>query len=115
VAGASVFEAWEDKQAIEEKRRKERQANTAERAKGDDGETDLKAKGKGVDTRPSSMLIEANATSGVSNNKDQPMGPLVVLACRHIYHQSCLDELQEKQQNGEVVGVEREYRCPIDG
>ena len=115
VAGTSVFEAWEDKQAIEEKRRKERQANAAERAKGDDGETDLKAKGKGVDTRPSSMLIEANATSGVSNNKDQPMGPLVVLACRHIYHQSCLDELQEKQQNGEVVGVEREYRCPIDG
>ncbi|KAM0504130.1 hypothetical protein ACHAP8_002535 [Fusarium lateritium] len=115
VAGTSVFEAWEDKQAIEEKRRKERQADAAERAKGDDGETDLKAKGKGVDTRPSSMLIEANATSGVSSNKDKPMGPLVVLACRHIYHQSCLDELQEQEQNGGVIGVEREYRCPIDG
>ncbi|KAF6529904.1 hypothetical protein HZS61_001216 [Fusarium oxysporum f. sp. conglutinans] len=64
VAGTAVFEAWEDKQAVEEKRRKERQANAAERAKGDDGETDLKAKGKGVDTRPSSMLIETNANSG---------------------------------------------------
>ncbi|EWY93151.1 hypothetical protein FOYG_06464 [Fusarium oxysporum NRRL 32931] len=115
VAGTAVFEAWEDKQAVEEKRRKERQANAAERAKGDDGETDLKAKGKGVDTRPSSMLIETNANSGVGSNKDKPMGPLVVLACRHIYHQSCLDELQERQQNGVVGVVEREYRCPIDG
>ncbi|KAI1019588.1 hypothetical protein LB505_000542 [Fusarium chuoi] len=115
VAGTAVFEAWEDKQAIEEKRRKERQANAAERAKGDDGETELKAKGKGVDTRPSSMLIESNANSSVGSNKDKPMGPLVVLACRHIYHQSCLDELQERQQNGVVGVVEREYRCPIDG
>ncbi|KAI1031468.1 hypothetical protein LB504_000558 [Fusarium proliferatum] len=115
VAGTAVFEAWEDKQAIEEKRRKERQANAAERAKGDDGETELKAKGKGVDTRPSSMLIEPNANSSVGSNKDKPMGPLVVLACRHIYHQSCLDELQERQQNGVVGVVEREYRCPIDG
>ncbi|VZH87128.1 unnamed protein product [Fusarium fujikuroi] len=77
VAGTAVFEAWEDKQAIEEKRRKERQANAAERAKGDDGETELKAKGKGVDTRPSSMLIETNANSSVGSNKDKPMGPLV--------------------------------------
>ncbi|KAM0564606.1 hypothetical protein ACHAPJ_000821 [Fusarium lateritium] len=114
VAGTSVFEAWEDKQAIEDKRRKERQANAAERAKGDDGESDLKSKGKGVDTRPSSMLVETNMNIGVGTNKDKPMGPLVVLACRHIYHQSCLDELQERQQNG-VIGVEREYRCPIDG
>ncbi|KAF5610326.1 vacuolar sorting-associated 8 like [Fusarium subglutinans] len=115
VAGTAVFEAWEDKQAAEEKRRKERQANAAERAKGDDGETELKAKGKGVDTRPSSMLIETNANSGVGSNKNKPMGPLVVLACRHIYHQSCLDELQERQQNGVIGVVEREYRCPIDG
>ncbi|KAF5629230.1 vacuolar sorting-associated 8 like [Fusarium sp. NRRL 52700] len=115
VAGTTVFEAWEDRQAIEEKRRKERQANAAERAKGDDGEMELKAKGKGVDTRPSSMLIETNASSGVGSNKDKPMGPLVVLACRHIYHQSCLDELQERQQNGVVGVAEREYRCPIDG
>lgn len=63
--------------------------------------------------RPSSMLIEASS-SAVSGTKDKPMGPLVVLACRHVYHQSCLDELQERQENG-VVGREREYRCPIDG
>ncbi|RSL64077.1 hypothetical protein CEP54_004878 [Fusarium duplospermum] len=113
VAGAAVFEAWEDKQAIEEERRKERQADAAERAKGNAGESDPRSKGKGVDMRPSSMLIEASS-GVVSGTKDKPMGPLVVLACRHVYHQSCLDELQERQENG-VVGREREYRCPIDG
>ncbi|KAK7403293.1 Vacuolar protein sorting-associated protein 8 [Neonectria punicea] len=115
VAGGSVFEAWEDKQATEDKRRKERKADSAERAKGSDGESDMKAKakGKGVDTRPSSMLIEPiEGTNG--KGKDQPLGPLVVLACRHIYHQSCLDALQERQENG-ATGRERDYRCPIDG
>ncbi|KAM5355469.1 hypothetical protein ACJ41O_002115 [Fusarium nematophilum] len=117
VAGAAVFEAWEDRQVIEDKRRKERQADAAERAKGNGGESDLRAKGKGVDTRPSSMLVESGNGGGVSRvsgPKDKPMGPLVVLACRHVYHQTCLDELQERQENG-VVGREREYRCPIDG
>ncbi|KAF5027749.1 hypothetical protein F66182_127 [Fusarium sp. NRRL 66182] len=75
VAGTAVFEAWEDKQAIEDKRRKERQANAAERAKGDDGEADLKSKGKGVETRPSSMLVETSTGGDVGSNKDRPMGP----------------------------------------
>ncbi|KAK0735040.1 Golgi CORVET complex core vacuolar protein 8-domain-containing protein [Lasiosphaeria miniovina] len=50
--------------------------------------------------------------------KDQTLGPLVVLACRHIYHQSCLEEIQAKQGpmgHAGGYGKEREYRCPIDG
>ncbi|CAM1504301.1 Fc.00g018920.m01.CDS01 [Cosmosporella sp. VM-42] len=112
VAGSAIFEAWEDKQAIEDSRRKERQVQAAERAKGNVENSDAKGKGKGVDTRPSSMLIEPEVAAGVG--KDQPLGPLVVLACRHIYHQSCLDALQERQESG-AMGREREYRCPIDG
>ncbi|KAI5467315.1 Golgi CORVET complex core vacuolar protein 8-domain-containing protein [Mariannaea sp. PMI_226] len=112
VSGGMVFEAWEDKQADEEKRRRERLADHADRAKGNNGESDSKSKGKGVDTRPSSMLMEP-ADANAANGKQQPLGPLVVLACRHIYHQSCLDALQERQENG--AGRERDYRCPIDG
>lgn len=61
--------------------------------------------------------------------------PLVVLACRHIYHQACLEALlqqpledvvqvqvgagaggrRQQQQVDEYYGREREYRCPIDG
>jgi hypothetical protein len=45
--------------------------------------------------------------------KDQQpaLGPLVLLACRHIYHQNCLEGLLAK----DGFGKEREYRCPIDG
>lgn len=111
VAGGSVFEAWEDKQAIEDDVRKQRKMLAAERAKGRAGESDGKDKGKSLDMRPSSMLIESDAAVA---GKEAPLGPLVVLACRHIYHQSCLDSLQEKHENG-VVGREREYKCPIDG
>ncbi|KIE01243.1 golgi complex component, partial [Metarhizium majus ARSEF 297] len=111
VAGGSVFEAWEDKQAVEDDLRKQRKIRIAEKAKGKVGESDGKDKGKSLAVRPSSMLIESDtAVAG----KEAPLGRLVVLACRHIYHQSCLESLQEKQENG-VGGREREYKCPIDG
>ncbi|KAK2594981.1 Vacuolar protein sorting-associated protein 8 [Conoideocrella luteorostrata] len=112
VAGGSVFEAWEDKQAMEEAARREQKARFAGRVMGRVGESDSKDKGKSLDIRPASMLIEPDAgTTG----KDTPLGPLVVLACRHIYHQSCLDSLQEKQETGGAIAREREYKCPIDG
>ncbi|KAH0492545.1 hypothetical protein TgHK011_007493 [Trichoderma gracile] len=111
LAGATVFEAWEDKQAAEEVARKQRQIQAAERAKGHARVSDRRSKGKSLDTRPSSMLIEQLAGK---SSKDQVLGPLVVLACRHIYHQTCLDALQEKQENG-VLPRELDYKCPIDG
>ncbi|PNY24532.1 Vacuolar protein sorting-associated protein 8 [Tolypocladium capitatum] len=110
VAGGAVFEAWEDKQATEESARRDRTARAAGRARDKAGEPDGRDKGKSLDTRPSSMLIEPNVGGP---GKDPPLGPLVVLACRHIYHQRCLEGLQEKHENG-VSGREREYRCPID-
>lgn len=47
--------------------------------------------------------------------------PIVLLACRHIYHQRCLDALQARDEltgarkHVDEYGREREYRCPIDG
>ncbi|ROV93393.1 hypothetical protein VMCG_08393 [Cytospora schulzeri] len=58
---------------------------------------------------------------GVPGHQQQNLQSLVVLACRHIYHQSCLEALQPRD---EVTGARRhvddygrevEYRCPIDG
>lgn len=111
LAGNSVFEAWEDKQALEDAARKQRQTQVAERAKGHARITDRRSKGKSLDMRPSSMLLEQYAGN---SNKDQLLGPLVVLACRHIYHQTCLDALQEKQENG-ILPRDLDYKCPIDG
>ncbi|KAL7901951.1 Golgi CORVET complex core vacuolar protein 8 domain-containing protein [Trichoderma sp. SZMC 28014] len=111
LAGTSVFEAWEDKQALEDAARKQRQTRVAEQAKGQARITDRRSKGKSLDMRPSSMLLEQYAGNA---NKDQLLGPLVVLACRHIYHQTCLDALQEKQENG-ILPRDLDYKCPIDG
>ncbi|KHN96767.1 golgi complex component [Metarhizium album ARSEF 1941] len=110
VAGGSVFEAWEERQAAQDESRKQRQTRAAEKARGKAGASDGKDKGKSLDVGPSSALVESdNAVAGI----EAPLGRLVVLACRHIYHQSCLDSLQEKHENG--VGGGREYTCPIDG
>ncbi|PHH88482.1 hypothetical protein CDD83_7464 [Cordyceps sp. RAO-2017] len=113
VAGGAVFEAWENRQAAEEATKKDRKARAAERARGGDGEPDSRDKGKSPDRRPSSALADAPDAAGTGKDA-APLGRLVLLACRHVYHQSCLDALQEKHENG-VTGREREYRCPIDG
>ena len=123
VSGGAIFEAWEDKQAIEDAAHKDRQAKMSERARGHGGEPGAKGKGKGVATRPTSMLIEKPVAgedeedrkaevTGQGRGKDPPLGPLVVLACRHVYHQSCLDAALENE-HGE--SGEREYKCPVDG
>ncbi|KAG6011205.1 hypothetical protein E4U54_008213 [Claviceps lovelessii] len=117
VAGGSVFEAWEDKQAAEDAARRERKLGLAERANGKSGKSNVRNKGKSPDMRPSSSCggIMAKPDASVAG-RDAPLGPLVVLACRHVYHQSCLDSLQEKQEdNNNVTGRDREYKCPIDG
>ncbi|KAI1089788.1 Golgi CORVET complex core vacuolar protein 8-domain-containing protein [Rostrohypoxylon terebratum] len=146
VAG-NVFEAWEEKQAIENKKRAEKNAaldkSAVARGKGkaespiEEDET-YKGKGKGKSTdvgsgNGSSADQMSNGTQDVpgqitetngeayTRRRDQPLGPLVVLACRHIYHKDCLDALQAKQEaNGihrevDEFGRETEYRCPIDG
>ena len=111
VAGRSVFEAWEDKQAIEYAIREDRRSRIIERAKGD-GESEGKSKGKSLDMHPSNASTDQEA--GLAG-KETPLGPLVVFACRHIYHQQCLDSLQDKPDKpGHGSGREREYKCPVD-
>ncbi|RYP29975.1 hypothetical protein DL767_006458 [Monosporascus sp. MG133] len=150
VAG-NVFEAWEERQAEEARRRGERKdalAATARRKRGGDeaesaDEGKGKGKGKGKDTsadnggavsKPATWPAEDAAqtpangdglTRGRDSRQQPPLGPLVVFACRHIYHKGCLDSLQEAgkadsrvahrpvDEYGRETGVA--YRCPIDG
>ncbi|AEO70520.1 uncharacterized protein THITE_2122100 [Thermothielavioides terrestris NRRL 8126] len=68
--------------------------------------------GKGNEAKqdPREGLVGAGGSS--SRPPDQTaLGPLVLLACRHIYHQSCLEALLAK----DGFGTETVYRCPIDG
>lgn len=146
VAG-NVFEAWEEKEEMEERRRRERKAlpagTSSDRGKGkethSDEDYDGKGKGreKGKDPEPNRPAPEIHAPGEGANadtagqdvdsgaagdmsprRKDQTLGPLVVLACRHIYHQNCLEALQQARESQGLVhreGRDREYRCPIDG
>lgn len=65
--------------------------------------------------------LQKAAGLGVADQSPQVPRPLVVLACRHIYHQSCLEALQPRDEltgtrrHVDEYGREREYRCPIDG
>ncbi|RKF56696.1 Vacuolar protein sorting-associated protein 8-like protein [Erysiphe neolycopersici] len=48
---------------------------------------------------------------------ERDMGPLVVLACRHIYHQSCLEKIQDQKVDSATTALyleEREFKCPIE-
>jgi vacuolar protein sorting-associated protein 8 len=136
-AVGDVFAKWEEKQARDLKKRKESRAaligdSEAERGKGrarpESGVFDVASKitvsaptmGKGrggaVDV-PGADEDEAEEQAGVETGiparKDTDLGPLVVLACRHIYHQSCLEALQAQAEDENHDG--REFRCPIDG
>ncbi|KAI1761655.1 Golgi CORVET complex core vacuolar protein 8-domain-containing protein [Hypoxylon sp. FL1150] len=143
VAG-NVFEAWEEKQATDNKKREEKKAaaargkNKIEPPPKDTETYQGKGKGKSTDTGtgPSSsgelaangatdvqsLAAEANGDVYGRRRDQQPLGPLVVLACRHIYHKACLDTLQARRGEGEgghrevdEFGREVAYRCPIDG
>ncbi|KAI0126477.1 vacuolar assembly/sorting protein VPS8 [Xylariales sp. AK1849] len=135
----NVFEAWEEKQAIEDKKREEKKmakaaaGAPAERGKGKaetkrefltsqrEGRGKAEASGGDLaeDTEGGEAESEETPQEGITKRKEQPSGPLVVLACRHIYHQSCLDQLQAQKgdthRTVDDYGREREYRCPIDG
>ncbi|KAK0631966.1 Golgi CORVET complex core vacuolar protein 8-domain-containing protein [Immersiella caudata] len=127
VAG-NVFEAWEERQAEEDKKRMQKKypgllsPGSAMEGKGGSvpgspAEEEYNGKGKGKDLSPR-LDMEGrdwgvpggSSPSGLGERKG---GALVVLACRHIYHQSCLEELQARE--GRRRTIHGEYRCPIDG
>ncbi|KAK3330074.1 Golgi CORVET complex core vacuolar protein 8-domain-containing protein [Apodospora peruviana] len=151
VAG-NVFEAWEVRQAAEERKRQQMkvlgglsvETGKGKRSHGGSGEGSENGKGKAKDLSPRIEQEEQqyNIDSAGGGGNDEPakagagglfpdqirspisrerqvqaLGPLVVLACRHVYHQSCLEMILVKdgvrQTNG--YGKDREYRCPIDG
>ncbi|KAK5630645.1 hypothetical protein RRF57_006360 [Xylaria bambusicola] len=142
----NVFEAWEEKQAIETARRREKKSITAAstsstargkgRAQSSTQQEMYSGKGKGKSVGPAAQqgLLEGITAQdeipgdgglsingdAVGSRKNEPLGPLVVLACRHIYHRRCLDALQaqskdKRHRSVDDFGREREYICPIDG
>jgi hypothetical protein len=133
----NVFQAWEERQAIEDEKRKERRARLTHkgldrRDGGFGGMEGVVGKGKGKEQAGGDRegrveeggeeAVEGESNVGSMeatgrNGRDPTLGPLVVFACRHIYHQRCLEDIQAKDGETGVDdhGREREFRCPVDG
>lgn len=128
-----VFTKWEEKQRIETAKRTQMRAVTAggepERGKGKAG---AERNGKAVDFEHGNAKGKSAGRAGITpaaetdededqarrlsrQNNDQDLGPLVVLACRHIYHQSCLEAVQLEDTSTDAHHDGREFKCPIDG
>jgi len=122
-----VFAKWEEREELDLKRRKERRAEMAggqvERGKGRAHQRNIskasiteppKSKGIGVGGDPNADAEDEYGIQGEGGGKAQvELEPLVVLACRHVYHQSCLEAMQPADESASPDG--REFRCPIDG
>ncbi|PQE03317.1 hypothetical protein CJF30_00005546 [Rutstroemia sp. NJR-2017a BBW] len=125
-----VFSKWEEKQELEEQRRRNKRAvleGTAGRGKERaparneriEGGRNGKGKGKGADETTAednhNEVREQQENDGVVGvGRQHELEPLVVLACRHIYHQSCLEAIQTDDNASTGIHDGREFRCPID-
>lgn len=112
-----ILGAWEEAQQEDEVKRQERRIL---RASGNDV-----AVGKGkraVPPRTASQQWLVDKTVPRTDGADEEevvsmkedLGPLVVFACRHLYHQTCLKRQLERQK-GELGEWYKGFKCPIDG
>ena len=117
-----VFAKWEERQELDFKRRKDRSLELAggavERGKGrahtrNISKSSIDEAGRGKGDVAGTGDADVNQANG--QQKEQDLGPLVVLACRHIYHQACLEEMQDGDGEEMELQAGREFRCPIDG
>jgi hypothetical protein len=124
VAG-DVLGRWEGKQAADAIKREERwllksgaAGRGKERAKSQDGgNMDGKGKAKAFDGHEDDE-DRGDGFNGMATSKVPDLGPLVVFACRHLYHRQCLEAALAKKAEGtwrEPAHDGREFRCPIDG
>ncbi|RDW73235.1 hypothetical protein BP6252_07142 [Coleophoma cylindrospora] len=120
-----VYAKWEERLEIERKQKAERRSRISgeapERGKGrahvrNDSKTSiLGGKGKSISAEGVVDAEDDNPQGGTVEEPQPDLGPLVVLACRHIYHQRCLEAVQVEDVAASVVHDGREFRCPIDG
>lgn len=91
-AGGSLWKAWERRQAEENRRR------VAKRV----ASVDAQGKGKrpsqaGIDEQP--LGDGEDSPDSVHDPEEHEVGPVVVFACRHLYHQQCLANAQSKHEH----------------
>ena len=117
-AGGDIWDAWSRKE--QEEADKAVDADISSRSSIAPASTTAgNGKGKAVEdhnTQPpsgsTSMPKEPKLRPGESRQGD--LGPLVIFACRHVFHWTCLEEMQDAE-DPQVHGLGRpEFSCPLD-
>lgn len=136
-AGGDVYGQWEEMKTVDEAKARAKRAATAtseaERTSGgadsrghvstsrhDGGKGQAKGKEKGKGKSLASTVAvqhdeENESGGGQAPASDDLLGPLIVLACRHMYHQTCLQSMQTEDPQSGASHDGREFRCPVDG
>lgn len=105
--GQRVWDAWRKKENERTKRRQQVQRGVTEEH---EGESMARGKGKATapnvasDTDEEEQEQEGDETAAANNNAKEDRGPLVVFACRHVFHKKCLEQRQVPLEgNGEEM------------
>ncbi|KAF2468281.1 uncharacterized protein BDR25DRAFT_305253 [Lindgomyces ingoldianus] len=111
--GGGVWDAWERKGRVDAAERASKRA--AEESGNGNGNGKGKGKGKSADVDGDGHGEEEDVAGEIGK------GPLVVFACRHMWHRSCLEKavaigerVGEGQERSELVGLGgKRLRCPV--
>lgn len=111
-AGSHIWEAWVRK----EKEREARRSETGSDLEGEGAEV-TRGKGKATAEAPSSVSDTAmKEETGSTQLADPSFGPVVVFACRHLFHEWCLDNHRGKSAakgDGMAAGESLDRICPV--
>ena len=114
-----MLEVWEAQQAEDAVKREERRIM---RAGGNANRGKEKAKTQHEDVYVSEkQASQRQGLDGTDDEEEAPMvkqneelGALVVFACRHLYHQTCLEKILDAQKENDGGRHGDGFRCPID-
>jgi vacuolar protein sorting-associated protein 8 len=111
-AGTQIWDSWlkREEQGVQHRRDREHGGK-------DEDSNVTPGKGKATAEAPTASASQADATEGESSSMKASTGPALIFACRHLFHETCLD-LQTGRASGErdtpLRGHEHLERvCPV--
>ena len=94
-AGVQIWEAWLEREKQDQHQRQDKEHFVT-------GEEASASRGKGKATAEGSTA-QSEISEGVDSSTEASLGPALVFACRHLFHQTCLDQ-QTGQASGRLTG-----------
>lgn len=128
-AGGNIWEAWERKNKLDAQQRNSKTSlkgpldENVGRGKGKaaivGNETKtLQSQGKVRASQSEDLEDRPGGDEGITHAAKEDLGPLVIFSCRHIFHRSCIDEMQptrEEEKRDHLLrnSTKAEFACPL--